>query len=603
MIPQTASPCGDFTVCPTLLALWLALSGLAARKAAHRRRPAFRRPLLEALEDRTVPSTLTVLTTLDSGAGSLRAVITAAKSGDAIVFAPSLDGQTITLTSDQLTINKTLDIEGPGASLLAISGSDTNRVFAIEGGAVTIAGLTITHGQANVYGGGVLNHANLTLTNDVFADNTAMPGGGSNTIEGGAVNNGANSTLTVSNCMFIGNQVFAGPSGLVQGGALWNHEGSTATIIDSTFTANRAHGGNGTASLTNGRGGPSVDGAEGGAIHNDGHLTITDSTFTDNQAIGGNGFDAASDSGIVAAGIGVGGAVFNHPSATAVLVISGSTFSDNEAIGGSDNTGSSRGHGFIADGAGGAVQNLGVATITNSTFNHNLAMGGSNNMGGSTGFDVGNAQGGALSNKAFSAGITLTVNNCHFTNNQAIGGSGNTSGLFVGEAVGGGLESELGAAATITNSIFTGNLAREADGGAGANGGDALGGGIANLTGSPMTVSGCTFTDNQAVGGAGGAGANGGNGFGGGLFNDGPSIWPVNAGTPAALTVTGGTVSGNQATGGAAGSGGSAGQGVGGGAYFATGGAVCLDAFTVANLLGNTASTSNNDVFGSFTIC
>jgi hypothetical protein len=54
---------------------------------------------------------------------------------------------------------------------------------------------------------------------------------------------------------------------------------------------------------------------------------------------------------------------------------------------------------------------------------------------------------------------------------------------------------------------------------------------------------------------------------------------------------------------GAAGSGGSAGQGVGGGAYFATGGTVCLDAFTVANIIGNTASTSNNDIFGAFTIC
>jgi hypothetical protein len=30
---------------------------------------------------------------------------------------------------------------------------------------------------------------------------------------------------------------------------------------------------------------------------------------------------------------------------------------------------------------------------------------------------------------------------------------------------------------------------------------------------------------------------------------------------------------------------------------------VCLDAFTVANAIGNTASTSNNDVFGAFTIC
>src|SRR5215471_19572295 len=107
------------------------------------------RPRLEGLEERTVLSTLTVLNTLDKGAGSLRDTITNSKSGDTIVFAPSLDGQSITLTSDQLTINKSLDIEGPGASLLAISGNDTFRVFDVSQGlTVTIAGLTLTHGRA-----------------------------------------------------------------------------------------------------------------------------------------------------------------------------------------------------------------------------------------------------------------------------------------------------------------------------------------------------------------------------------------------------------------------------------------------------------------------
>jgi hypothetical protein len=106
-------------------------------------------PRLESLEDRTVPSTLTVTNPLDKGAGSLRYTITNAKSGDTIVFAPSLDGQTITLTSDQLTINKSLDIEGPGPDLLTISGNDTNRLFNInEGLTVSIDGLTLTHGRA-----------------------------------------------------------------------------------------------------------------------------------------------------------------------------------------------------------------------------------------------------------------------------------------------------------------------------------------------------------------------------------------------------------------------------------------------------------------------
>jgi hypothetical protein len=62
-------------------------------------------------------------------------------------------------------------------------------------------------------------------------------------------------------------------------------------------------------------------------------------------------------------------------------------------------------------------------------------------------------------------------------------------------------------------------------------------------------------------------------------------------------------VTGNSATGGAPGSSGSAGLGVGGGAYFATGGVVCLDLFTSINITGNTASTSNNDIFGAFNLC
>jgi uncharacterized delta-60 repeat protein len=58
-----------------LISLCLALSGKPERKAASRRRPAFRRPLLEALEDRTLLSAYVVTTTADSGPGSLRDAI------------------------------------------------------------------------------------------------------------------------------------------------------------------------------------------------------------------------------------------------------------------------------------------------------------------------------------------------------------------------------------------------------------------------------------------------------------------------------------------------------------------------------------------------
>src|SRR6266478_2660067 len=55
-------------------------------------------------------ATLTVLNTLDKGAGSLRNTINNAKDGDKIVFDADLAGQTVTLTSDQLSIRKYLDI-------------------------------------------------------------------------------------------------------------------------------------------------------------------------------------------------------------------------------------------------------------------------------------------------------------------------------------------------------------------------------------------------------------------------------------------------------------------------------------------------------------
>src|SRR5262249_5056415 len=105
-------------------------------------------PHLAALEDRTLPSTLTVLNNADNGDGSVRALIAEAQDGDQIGLDDSMRGQTITLTSGELAITKNLDIEGPGADQLAVSGNHANRVFDISGGVtVTIAGLTISDGR------------------------------------------------------------------------------------------------------------------------------------------------------------------------------------------------------------------------------------------------------------------------------------------------------------------------------------------------------------------------------------------------------------------------------------------------------------------------
>jgi hypothetical protein len=107
-----------------------------------------------------------------------------------------------------------------------------------------------------------------------------------------------------------------------------------------------------------------------------------------------------------------------------------------------------------------------------------------------------------------------------------------------------------------------------------------------------LTVINSNVINNLASGGAGGKGANGGNGLGGGLF--------VAAGTSA--EIEGATFLQNQALGGDGGkAGGSDGQGVGGGIYIEPLALVCLDTKTKAK--HNTASTSNDDIFGTFTTC
>jgi len=118
-----------------------------------------------------------VSSTADSGAGSLRAAIASAVSGDTINFA--VTGK-ITLTSGALLVNKNLTILGPGPNSLAVDGNNTSGVFRIQPGRnVTIAGLTITKGYASQDGGGIYNdQATLSVSNSILSQNSAQGYGG-----------------------------------------------------------------------------------------------------------------------------------------------------------------------------------------------------------------------------------------------------------------------------------------------------------------------------------------------------------------------------------------------------------------------------------------
>jgi len=159
-------------------------------------------PRPEVLEGRTLLSTITVGNTNDSGPGSLRQALANATDGSVIKFSPRLDGQTIDLTSGALPITKNLQIQGPGAGDLTISGGGTSGVFSIttSGLNVTISGLTIADGSAAAGAGISSAGGTLTVQNDTFTNDQAVaPSGGAG--QGGAISS-PSGALTVSGSTF-----------------------------------------------------------------------------------------------------------------------------------------------------------------------------------------------------------------------------------------------------------------------------------------------------------------------------------------------------------------------------------------------------------------
>ncbi|MEO6815072.1 MAG: CSLREA domain-containing protein [Edaphobacter sp.] len=143
---------------------------------------------------------MTLTTTADSTNGgttctngdtcSLRDAITLANSytaGD-IFFGSGVTG-TITLTSALPNITGSVNISGPGANLLTVSGANTYQVLHTNSGTtVSISRLTIANGNAGT-GGGINSHGTLTISNSTVSGNSAPNGGG--------MYNGG--TLTISN--------------------------------------------------------------------------------------------------------------------------------------------------------------------------------------------------------------------------------------------------------------------------------------------------------------------------------------------------------------------------------------------------------------------
>jgi titin len=128
---------------PLFISLCLALSGKPAGKVACRRRPAFRRPLLEVLEDRTLPSAYVVTTTADSGPGSLRDAINQINADTGHTLYPSPSNPSV----DEIDFAIT-------------AASNTGGGFNATTGVATIAPLTTLP----------------TITNAMILNGTSQPG-------------------------------------------------------------------------------------------------------------------------------------------------------------------------------------------------------------------------------------------------------------------------------------------------------------------------------------------------------------------------------------------------------------------------------------------
>jgi len=229
--------------------------------------------------DSTNPGTICI----DGDLCSLRDALTLANSygsGD-IVFSSSVTG-TITLTSELPQISSNINLSGPGANALTISGANTYQVLVVNSGAnLTVSGLTIAHGSSlggsSGNGGGIENDGGtLTVSDCALTDNTAQSSGSS---YGGGIANG-NGALTVNNSTFSGNTASLFGGGLGSADAL--------TMNNSTFFGNTAGAGGGlevfggTAAVNNSTLSGNTAQAGAGVGWYGGMLTLTNSIVAGN---------------------------------------------------------------------------------------------------------------------------------------------------------------------------------------------------------------------------------------------------------------------------------------------------------------------------------
>lgn len=400
---------------------------------------------------------------------TLRDAIVNAADGDTITFAPSIPS-VITLTQGPLgMVGKSLTINGPGASKLAISGGQADAVISILPGilntVITINNLTIADGAVTgdsgadgvQYGssgdvgqsanGGcifVASGTSLTLNFDVVTNCTATGGNGGNGMfgmKGANGGNGEDGTVLSSSGKMGGpgsrgqDGGDGGNGGTAYGGAIFSLGilalNSTSVINSHTYSGT---GGNGAPGGYGGRGGNggSCNACIGGIVPG----------FGGN---GGNGGDGGNEGNGGVGGDSFGGGVFAMGSA---LFATNTTISNNSSVAGFSGT-----HQQSQPSSGGPGGHFGYGATAVGYVNGSSGTPGADGLLGMT-YAAGRAMGGGgYSN------ITGTLNfltQCTVANNSVYSGSDTDSQAASVEA--GGVFNQ-GNSMTVWNSIVANNLA------------------------------------------------------------------------------------------------------------------------------------------------
>lgn len=321
----------------TFLLRWRGSASSDGRSSARRCRL---RPTLEALEDRTLPSSYTAATVPE-----LIASINAANQtpeADIIVLAA---GSRFTLTEVNHTVNgatglatglpaiaatEDLTIVGNGDVIerSTATGTPAFRLFDVAAGAsLRLANLTVQGGWA-VAGGGIYSEGSLTLKGVTVQNNIAS--GGWAALGGGIYSSGS---LNLENTVVQKNQAL-GPTGVPYqrgdafGGGLYIGRG-TALLTGVTLSGNTAMGGDGFdgrsgggADPEGGNGGPGGNGFGGGLYAVNSSIELHNVTVTSNTAKGGAGGHGGKGHPAGKAGppgLGIGGGLFIEANVLACL--------------------------------------------------------------------------------------------------------------------------------------------------------------------------------------------------------------------------------------------------------------------------------------------